>query len=133
MKLVKQAIQTPDGTILVSRHRHDCVTHVDKVTGETYMVDGGIDYRRGILNKVPATDLSVFLEDGIEVVRDVMEWGTRGKYGDEPLRHVKLSEMTDDHIEACLDTQPNMHPTYREAFKMELEYRRKYGITIEDV
>jgi hypothetical protein len=97
------------------------------------MVDGGIDYRRGILNKVPATDLSVFLEDGIEVVRDVMEWGTRGKYGDEPLRHVKLSEMTDDHIEACLDTQPNMHPTYREAFKMELEYRRKYGITIEDV
>ena len=133
MRLVKQAIQTPDGTILVSRHRHDYVIYVDTVTGEKYMVDGGINYRRGIVNKVNAKDLSVYLEDGIEVVREAVEWGTRGKNGDEPLRHIKLSEMTDGHIEACLETQLGMHPHFCEAFKMELEYRSQNGITIEDV
>lgn len=133
MRLVKQAIQTPDGTILVSRHRHDYVTHTDTVTNEIYMVDGGIDYRRGILNKVVAKDLSVCLEDGIEAVREAVEWGTRGKNGDQPLRHIKLSEMTNDHIEACLETQFRMHPHFREAFEMELEYRSQNGITIADV
>lgn len=133
MRLIRQAIQTPDGTILESRHRHDYVTHLDKVTGEEYMIDGGIDYCRGTINKVPAKNMNVCLEDGIEAVREACTWGTYGKKGDQPLRLVKLSEMTNDHIEACLETQPRMHPNYREAFKMELEYRRDHGITITDV
>jgi len=103
---------------------------VDKVTGETYMVDGGIDYLRQNLNKVPAKDMSVCLEDGIEAVREAVTWGTRGKDGRQPLRLVKLSEMSNDHIEACLETQPRMHPHYREAFEMELTYRSNHGITI---
>lgn len=133
MKLVKQAIETPDGTILESRHRHDYATHVDTVTGETYMVDGGIDYRRGIINQIAAKERSVYLEDGIEAVREAIEWGTRGKFGDEPVRLIKLKDMTNDHIEACLETQPRMHPHYREAFEMELEYRKEHGIVIEDI
>ena len=39
-ELVYNAIQTPDGTILRSRHRHDYVTHKD-ANGKTYMLDGG--------------------------------------------------------------------------------------------
>ena len=133
MRLVRQAIQTPDGTILESRHRHDYVTHKDAVTGETYMVDGGLEYTRGIVNKVPAKDMSVCLEDGIEAVREAVQWGTRGKSGNEPYRLVTLSEMSNNHIQACIDTQPTMHPHYREAFLMELSYRRNNGITIEDI
>ena len=58
-KLLAQRIQTPDGTILHSKHRHDYVTHTD-ANGETYMVDGGFEYRRGIVNKQPAKDVCVY-------------------------------------------------------------------------
>ena len=133
MRLIRQALQTPDGTIIESRHRHDYVTHTDTVTGEEYMVDGGIDYCRQIVNKIPAKDLSVYLEDGIEAVREACTWGTYGKNGDQPHRLIKLSEMSNQHILACLDTQPRMHPHYREAFTMELEYRRQNGINVTDV
>lgn len=133
MKLVRQAIQTPDGTILESRHVHDYVGHTDTVTGEYYMVDGGLEYCHRTFNNVPATEMSVYLEDGIEVVREAVTWGTRGKDGKQPVRLIKLSEMSNTHIEACLETQPRMHAHYREAFTMELEYRKQNGITIEDV
>jgi hypothetical protein len=131
MKMVKQAIQTPDGTILESNHRHDYVTYEDKVSGEIYMIDGGIDYCRRSVNHVPAIDVSVYLEDGIEAVRENVTWGTRGKNGDEPMRRIKLCDMDMGHIEACLATQKNMHPTIREAFIMELQYRGEHEIADE--
>ena len=132
-RLIRNAIRTPDGTILESRHVHDYVTHKDAVSGEEYMLDGGIDYCRSNVNKVWPESLQVYLEDGIEAVREAVRWGTRGKDGKQPLRLIKLSEMSNDHIEACLDTQDRMHPHYREAFTMELEYRKANGITIGDV
>lgn len=132
MKMVLNAIKTPDGTVLESRHRHDYVTHLDAVTGEEYMIDGGLEYRRMNINNVLAEDLTVTIEDGIEEVREAVKWGTRGKCGTQQLRLIKLSEMTNDHIEACLKTQHHMHPHYREAFQMELEYRKEHGIDLRD-
>lgn len=131
--MIVQKIKTPDGTILESRHRHDFRTHFDTVSNELYMVDGGLDYARRTINNVPATEMTVCLEDGIEAFRHEVTWGTRGKDGSQPLRLVKLSEMTDEHIQACLDTQHAMHPHYREAFEMELAYRRTHGISVGDV
>ena len=123
-RLVYNAIQTPDGTILVSRTRHDYVSHTD-ANGNTYAIDGGLDYQRTSLSGDISLikDLSVYLEDGIEKCREVLQWGTRGKGGGEKFRWVILKDMTTEHIQACLDTQP-MHPHYIEAFKMELEYRK---------
>ena len=132
MRLIRQALQTPDGTIIESRHRHHYLAHLDKVSGETYVVDGGLEYERQSINKVPAKSLSVYLEDGIEAVREAVTWGTRGRGGREPVRLVKLCEMSNAHIEACLETQPNMHPHYREAMQMELQYRSENGLTITD-
>lgn len=100
--LVKNAIRTPDGTVIQSRHRHDFVTHKDK-NGETYMVDGGLDYTRRYVNKEPYEDLSVSFDAPFEEVREAFEWGTRGKNGDQPMRHVKLSEMSDLHVAAVID------------------------------
>jgi hypothetical protein len=133
MKLVRNAIQTPDGTVLSSFAQHDYKTHTDK-NGYEYMVDGGLAYARsGNSPDAPqATPLYVHIEDGIEKVRDAVTWGTYGKSGDEPFRRVKLSEMSNAHIQACLDTQTMMHPHLREAFKMEIAYRTANVIMIED-
>ena len=122
MRLVRNAIQTPDGTILESKHVHDYRTHIDAITREQYMVDGGLDYQRTNVNKVPAIDLCVYMEDGHDMVREFLTWGTRGKNGDEPLRFIRLMDMEDGHIQVCLDTQ-NLSKVYRESFENELKYR----------
>lgn len=132
MRLIYQAIQTPDGTVLESCNRHDYRSYEDKVSEEVYIIDGGIDYCRRSVNRVPAKDLSVYLEDGIEAFRNIVTWGTRGKNGDEPLRRIKLSEMSDAHIKACLETQSMMHPHYRVAFEMELQYRQDRVLHIKE-
>lgn len=123
--IVRSAIRTPDGTLLVSRGVHDYVTHFDTKSGETYMLDGGLAYTRTSVNRVPATDESVYIEDGIERVREVVEWGTRGPGGTGPVRRLLLKDMATDHIQACLDTQSQMSGTYRTAFNLELNYRNQ--------
>jgi hypothetical protein len=130
--LIRNAIRTPDGTVLESQHRHDYREHTD-ANGVTYMVDGGLDYiRRSVHVGHPPEDLTVYLEDGHDKVREVLTWGTYGKNGDQPLKRVKLSEMSNAHIQACLDTVPNMYPQYRTAMQNELEYRTENNILIED-
>lgn len=124
-KLVAQRIQTPDGTILQSYHRHDYKTHIDAVTGEEYMIDGGIDYCRGSVNKVPAKDLSVYLDDPFEEIREVVCWGTRGKGGKSPLTYKPLAVLDTDHIQAILETQWHIGDWLRDLFRKELDYRSK--------
>lgn len=43
--LLARGITTPDGTTLVSSHRHDYKAHKDK-NGQLYMIDGGPEYIR---------------------------------------------------------------------------------------
>ena len=122
-KLIYNAIQTPDGTILESTHRHDFKQYED-ANGWVYMVDGGLDYARRSVNKnAPATELSVYSTDPFSEVREVPIWGTYGKLGEQPLKQVSLEDMSTDHLKACLTTQPTMSPHIRELMQTELEYR----------
>lgn len=123
--IIRNAMQTPDGTIIESRSRHDYVEHLDAVTGKVYMVDGGLSYLRRSISP-DAVDLSVFLSDGHEAVREALTWGTYGKSGREPLRLVALKDMETDHIQACLDNVPNMLPQFREGMENELNYRDEH-------
>ena len=121
--LVYNAIRTPDGTVLESTHRHDYKAYLDK-NGKEYMVDGGLEYlRRNAYDDAPYEELSVFLEDGQDKVREVVKWGTYGINGDQPKTYILLKDMSKKHIQACLDTQSNMHPAYKEAFNEELKLR----------
>lgn len=120
--IIYNAIKTPDGTILESESRWDYKEYEDTVSGKIYIVDGGLDYFRRSAHG-DEVDLSVTLDDGHDVVREVLTWGTYGKNGDEPYRRVKLKDMSLEHIHACLDTQTNMYPQYRTAMKNELEFR----------
>lgn len=60
------------------------------------------------------------------LVRDWMAWGTRGRSGKEPLKFVLLKDMTDEHIEAVLETQDHISNFYRNEFKNELKFRKKH-------
>lgn len=122
-RLIRNAIQTPDGTILESRHRHDFKVYKD-ANGLEYMVDGGLEYtRRYVRDEAPYKELSVTLEDGHMKVRENCTWGSYGKDGKQPLKVLRLCDMETDHIQACLDNVPSMHPHYKQAFKDELEHR----------
>jgi hypothetical protein len=58
-------------------------------------------------------------------VRDWMAWGTYGKHADQPLRFVLLKNMSDEHIQAILDTQFHISRFYRREFKHELKLRKR--------
>ena len=116
-------IQTPDGTKIYSRHRHDYVTHIDK-NGKEYTVDGGLDYlQRNIHNDAPFTELSLYEGDDFSIIRNEFAWGTRGKDGRQPLTFKVLSSLEDDHIQAILDTQHQIYNSIRTLFKLEQQWR----------
>lgn len=121
MDIIRNAIQTPDGTVLESRNRHDFRSHVD-ANGKSYFVDGGHAYLRRSANG-DEIDMSVTLQDSHEAVRNNLLWGTRGPDGSQPMTLVLLKEMETDHIEACLNNIPYMLDQYRIAMVNELRHR----------
>lgn len=123
--IIRNAIITPDGTYLRSYHRHDYVQHLDKFTGEIYIVDGGNDYLRRSLNTSPAEDLTVYLSDPFHVVREAFVWKSYGKNYEHPHGiYIKLCDITTDHIRAILLTQTQIKGNFVEMlFKKELVLR----------
>lgn len=127
-RLIYNAIRTPDGTVLESRHRWDFKDYID-ANGCYYMVDGGMDYiRRSATGLYKELSLTIGV-DSHEAIREEVTWGTYGVLGDQPISYVKLKDMSTEHIENCLEDVPNMHPNYREAFENELKYREEHEIT----
>lgn len=120
---------TPDGTVLESRHRHDYQSYVDTVSGEEYVLDGGLDYVRHSINVHRPTFFILYSNDPIELLREHFSWGTYGKNGDQPLKYVLLKDLEDIHIKNILN---NMTLTYsfRTLFLQELSYR---GVEVGDV
>ena len=127
--IIRNAIKTPDGTVLESRHVHDYKSHVDVVSGKTYMVDGGLDYvRRSAVDD--QVDLCVYSDSPHDEIREALTWGTYGKDGDQELSYVKLKDMSIDHIQAVLDNVKGIYPQYKEAMENELNYRsERNGVT----
>lgn len=127
---IRNAIKTPDGTILDCKTNHDYQSHTDAVTGEFYMTDGLGYYIRRSINKVPAEDLSVTSEDSFDLQRLYFLWGVRK---DASVKRVPLKFLSDQHISAILETQRHIKGTYVEdLFKKEQAYRAMHEINVED-
>ena len=122
-KLLANRIITPDGTMLQSHSTHDYIVHTDTVTGEDFMVDGGLAYCRGSVNTVPATPAYVYSDDPHDKIREAFCWGTRGKGGMQPVKYVPLKDLDTDHIEAIIKTQLHISETIRNVFTDELILR----------
>lgn len=120
MKILHSQLTTPDGTVLVSRYRHDYVSYTD-ANGKFYFLDGGNSYIRSSLH-ADANYVTLSTEDPHIVVRNYLEWGTYGINGDEPLHQVTLANMNTGHIKAVLDSLHSEHP-YIPYYKEELLYR----------
>lgn len=124
-RLLLNRIQTPDGTVLTSRHIHDYQEYVDE-NGFTYMVDGGLIYsRRNVHEDAPYKELSVWSSDSFEKIRNSFEWGTRGKNGRDKMSYVVLKNLSSDHIIAILTTQTQVPVEIREIFHRELAHRKE--------
>ena len=122
LDILSSRMRTPDGTILESRYRHDYVTHTD-ANGKEYMLDGGLDYVRSSANGDEEM-LTVTAKDSHEMIRLLVTWGTYGKNGDETMVHVKIADMSTEHLQACIDTQKaTMRPAIYKVMQEELEYR----------
>lgn len=130
-KILVNAMMTPDGTYLHSKHVHDYVTHKDK-NGEEYMVDGGNEYLHRSVNTVPAKDMTIYDTDSFAKIRKNLTWGSRGKDGKQPLTYKTLMKMSNDHIENILKNLPGISSGYKMAFEKELELRKKKNIVIND-
>lgn len=126
--IICNKIRTPDGTIIESKHVHDFVGYED-ANGYTYYVDGGKEYlKRGYTpGAPPAEELSVYSNDPHEIVRESLQWGTRGVDGKQPLSWILLKDMTVQHIKACIETQTQMSEQYRLCMETELKFRKQNG------
>lgn len=119
--LIRNSIQTPDGTVLISRHVHNYVTHVD-ANGKEYMLDGGLDYCRRSAHG-DEVDLCIYDDEPHDVQRSVIEWGTYGPDGDQPLTRVKVADMDTSHIKAVLGMERRPSPYIYNCMVKELEVR----------
>lgn len=125
-KIVCNAFQTPDGTVLHSKHRHDYVTHEDE-NGAHYMLDGGNDYVRSSTT-INVKWLTVYADDSIELIREVTgrsgygipETDDYGRY-----RCALLKDMSDDWVEASIDYLGDNVEYLKEIYRRELEYRKE--------
>jgi len=138
--IIYNAIQTPDGTIISSEHRHDYVTHEDK-NGKTYGVDGGCEYLRRIGDVGDCKDLTLYVEPWTpefhEKAREVVKRGGRGKNGDQPLTWVPICEMNDGWVKNTIEYNedrgmPAETNWFTNLLVKELEYRETNLITIDE-
>jgi len=120
MQLIRNAIQTPDGTILESKHRHDYRSHKD-ANGKIYVVDGGLDYVRATVHN-DQISLALYDTEPHSIQAQYLTWGTFGIRGDQPRRDIRIADMETAHLEVILK---ECHPTpvIRNCMTKELELR----------
>lgn len=123
-RILYNAIKTPDGTVLWSKHRHDYVSHTDTITGEYYMTDGGTDYLRRNSNEIEAEDLTVYDDGTHETRRNNMHWGvnyTKDMKRLPETKWIKIKDLDTEHIKNIIIMK--IDPFYLEVFNDELKYR----------
>lgn len=123
-KIILNRIQTPDGTILTSYHRHYYHSHKEE-NGNYYAVDGGLDYLKRVYDIPDYKELSLYDDEPFEVIRQNLHWGVNYTKDMKLLPETKwtpICNLKTDHIQAILDNGYG-NEWFRNFFKQELEYR----------
>jgi len=119
-----QGLTTPDGTVLISHHRHDFRTHTDK-NGKFYFIDGGSDYTRTTNHG----------DERFFTVDENDDWETQrlffGRYNVPTDKFTTLARMSNDYlINAYIYALANQQPTDR--LSTEIDYRAYYNLTVNE-
>ncbi len=103
-RILYNAIKTPDGTILHSKHVHDFVIHEDK-NGKKYGIDGGNEYRKFTGDWKDCEDLLVMDDGTFETRREYIHWGRNfDEKGNrlEATEYIPVKYLSTPHIEAII-------------------------------
>lgn len=125
-QLIANIWRTPAGNILQSRHQHDFVSDA-----EGFFIDGGIgEYTRFGGGRFDEwEDLSVYTDSHHELIRDHFVWKSYGKHGEIPEGvYTVLKLLTDDHIEAIIETQKHLPEHIVQVFRDEMSYRKENNV-----
>lgn len=126
MRILRNAIKTPDGTVLESNHVHDFVCHLDK-NGKRYCVDGGHQYLKRSGEVLDFEDLSVEDDGDHQTRRKYLKWGVSTTKDGKLLSKTKwtaICYLDTDHIKAVLGLK-YVDGFYKEVFEAELMLRLK--------
>lgn len=127
--ITQNAIMTPDSTYLVSSSNHDYQAHTDS-NGVLYSVDGGYEECTWSNGNGQEECLRLSSDDQFLEVREKLLWGSYGKSGKEPLHHIRLKDMEEDHIANVIEYLNAHHvgsPVAKwriEMMREELKYRK---------
>ena len=113
-QLLHNSIQCPDGTILVSKHRHDFQHHI-QADGREYFVVGGLYYQRVGHSDDEWIDLSVYVGDEHSKIREVFTWYRRMTADKELLpspEPILLKDITNEHLIALVEWTSDGYPDY---------------------
>lgn len=70
------------------------------------------------------------------LLRETYEWGTYGKNGDEPLRHVLVKDISDNHLIKIIEFIKTYFKHYSldplNVMTTELSYRNGYRISVPE-
>lgn len=119
-------IKCPDGTVLQSVYGHDFVMH-NQEDGRSYNVDGGLHSLDRGFSDEEYEELSLFVGDPHEKVREHFTWISvldEGGYQLQEPKFIKLKDITDNHLEALVEFTKEDYPPYiNDLFVTETEYR----------
>lgn len=121
-KILLNRWKSKDGTVLISRFRHDFVSHFDAVDQTTVFIDGGLEPCVRVSGDLENMCLYDTDEDHMEV-RENFLWGTFGPNGDQPMKKVAIKNLTTDHIQNIIRTQFHLQEHIQNMFRRELTYR----------
>lgn len=100
VKLIQNAFEYDD-VIYNSTHVHEFV----QTTDGRYFTDGGLEYiRRNFIDNACCVDLSLDESNSLSEICERLLWGTYGINGDQPLKWVRIKDMTLSHKLAVLET-----------------------------
>lgn len=109
--------------VIQSKFGHD---YVECGCPNRTMVDGGLGYQRyGGVNLDLVESVSLYSDDPIELIREVMVWGKNYSKEGELLPQtewIKIKGLAQDHLEALIPYTVGRWPNG--IFHRELEYRK---------
>jgi hypothetical protein len=145
IRVFRNIIQTPDGTLLESLHIKDVQEYTDTVDGKTYKMWGGRAYLQREIDGAKPTKLTFvdkvkrvfgkkfgYTELSIECdyaapfpfVRQNMRWGLLGKDSKRSEHFILLKDMRAEFIEDILRNEV-IDPVAKMWMERELKHREK--------